>query len=140
MADLKDVTRRFYKEVFENRNLDAVNDLVTEDTIEHDQPPPGVTLKPGREGVKQLCKIYVDAFNPMSVQVHEQYRDGNTVINRLTYSGTHSGTLSGVPATGKQITTEAIDIVRFKGDRIAEHWGLFDAVGMLTQMGVIPPM
>src|SRR2546422_4401470 len=101
MEDLKDQARRFYKEVFENRNLDAVDELVVENAIEHETPPPGVDLKPGREGVKQICGAYLDGFNPAAATVHAVYQDGDTVIARVTYSGTHTGTFAGVPATGK---------------------------------------
>ena len=140
MADHKDLVQRFYKEVFENGNIDAMDDLVAENMIEHDQPPPGMTLKPGREGVKELCEVYVRAFRPMSVQVHEMYQDGDTVITRATFSGTHSGQFGPLPATGKSAAIQGIDIIRFEGDRMAEHWGLIDTLGMLTALGVIPPM
>jgi len=140
MADIKDVNRRFYKEVFDNRNVDAIDELLVENTIEHEQAPPGITLKAGREGVKQLINVYLEAFKPMTVQVQDQYQDGDTVITRATFSGTHSGDFAGMPATGKSFQVEGIDIVRFEGDRMAEHWGQFDVVGMLTQLGAIPPM
>lgn len=140
MADLKDVNNRFYKEVFENRNLDAIDELVAEDMIEHEQPPPGMTLKRGRAGVKQMCEFYLDAFSPMSVEVHEQYQDGSTVVTHGTVHGTHKGTFAGIPPTGKSFTADVIDIIRFDGDRMAEHWGQTDSLGMLTQLGIIPPM
>ena len=140
MADLKDASRRFFKEVFENRNLAAIDELVATDVVEHDQPPPGVEKKPGREGVKAICKAYVDAYNPIGVQIHEQYQDGDTVITRLTYTGTNSGAFAGMPATNKQVTVDSIDITRYSGDKAVEHWSQFDAVGMLTQLGVIPAM
>ena len=66
MADLKDQMRRFNKEVFENGNLAAIDDLLTEDFIEHQAPPPGVELKPGREGVKEFLKPYFAAFTAVS--------------------------------------------------------------------------
>ena len=106
----------------------------------HEQPPPGVTLKPGREGVKQLIEIYLEAFKPMTVQVHDQYQDGDTVVSRVSFTGTQVGDFAGLPATGKSFQVEAIDILRFEGDRMAEHWGQFDVVGMLTQLGALPPM
>lgn len=140
MADHKDLVRRFYKEVFENGNVDAIDELLTENTIEHDQPPPGVTLKPGREGVKELCNVYVQAFKPMSVQIHEIYEDGDTVITRATFTGTHSGSFAGIPPTGNTAPVQSIDIVRFEGDKMAEHWGQIDGVAMLTALGVVPPM
>jgi steroid delta-isomerase-like uncharacterized protein len=140
MADHKDVVQRFYKEVFENGNVDALDELVTENTVEHEPPPPGVAQKPGREGVKETCRAYIQAFRPLSVQVQHLYEDGDTVIAHVTYSGTHSGQFGPLPATGKSASVEGIDIMRFEGDQIAEHWGQFDGVGMLTQLGVIPPM
>ena len=140
MADHKDLVQRFYKEVFENRNIDAIDDLLTENSVDHEQPPPGLVAKPGREYVKQLVQVYTDGFAPMSVQVHEQYEDGDTVVTRATFTGTHSGTFAGIPATGKTFSSDAIDIIRFEGDKMAEHWGQYDVVGMLTQLGVIPPM
>jgi len=140
MSDHKDVILRFYKEVFENGNVDAVDELVTENAVEHQTPPPGFQRKPGREGIKDECRLYIEAFRPMSVEVHEQYQDGDTVITRSTFTGTHSGQFGQLPATGKSAAVEVIDITRFEGDKAAEHWGLIDAVGMLTQLGVIPPM
>ena len=44
-----------------------------------------------------------------------------------------------MPATGKSIDVQAIDIVRFDGDRGArEHWGVFDAMAMMQQLGIVP--
>jgi steroid delta-isomerase-like uncharacterized protein len=139
-TDLKDVVLRFYKEVFDNRNLGAIDELVTEDAVEHEKPPPGFVLKPGREGIKELVATYLDAFSPMSVQVHAQYVDGDTVVSRVTFNGKHTGEFAGIPATGNDLSIEGIDIIRCEGGRFAEHWGLFDGVTMLAQLGVLPPM
>lgn len=140
MNDLKDLNRRFYKEVFENRDVDAVEHFVAENVVEHEAPPPGIQLKPGRMGVKQLLSAYLDAFNPLTVEVHNQYVDGDTLISRITFHGTHTGTFAGAPATGKRFSAEAIDIIRFEGGQMAEHWGQFDAVSMMDQLGLMPPM
>jgi len=54
-------------------------------------------------------------------------------------TGTHSGEFMGMPATGKSIDVHAVDIVRFGGDGLGrEHWGVFDAMGMMQQLGVVP--
>jgi predicted ester cyclase len=140
MADLKDLSNRFYKEVFENGNIDAADDLLDKNAIEHEKPPPGMTLKKGREGMKALIKVYLDTFSGFSVEVHDQITEGDKVVCRVTYSATHTGDFVGIPPTGKTITVDAFDAFRCKGDRIVEHWGLFDALGMLTQMGAIPEM
>jgi len=140
MADLKDQMRRFNKEVFENGNIDAIDELLTENFIEHQPPPPGVEVKPGREGVKAFLKAYIDAFSDWSTEINQLIQEGDTVVGHGHYTATHTGTFVGIPATNKRITVEGIDIVRFEGDRAAEHWGLLDAMSMLTQMGVMPQM
>jgi predicted ester cyclase len=95
-------------------------------------------LKPGREGVKDLLGVYLGAFDPMTVEVHHLYEDAGTVIAHVTFHGTHSGAFAGVPPTGKQVRVEAIDITRCDGDRMVEHWGQMDTLGLLTQIGAIP--
>ena len=138
MTDLKDLNRRFYKDVFENHDVDAVDRYLVEDVVEHFRPPVG-ELPPGRAGVKQLLTVYLDAFAPMTVEVHDQYVDGDTVIARLTFHGTHNGEFAGLPPTGRRLAVESIDITRFEGDRMVEHWGQLDSLGLLTQLGAVPP-
>ena len=140
MADLKDQARRFNKEVFENRNIDALDDFLTENVIEHQAPPPGVEVKPGREGVKALLKVYLEAFTDFSVEVLDQVQEGDKVVTRAIYTATHSGTFVGIPATNNRFPVEAIDISRYEGDKVAEHWGLLDTAALLGGLGVLPPM
>jgi predicted ester cyclase len=140
MADLKDLNQRFNKEVFENGNLAAIDDLVAENVVEHQAPPPGFDVKPGREGVKQLIKLYLDAFSDWSVETHDLIQEGDKVVAHLTYTATHTGDFMGIPATKNRVPVEAIDITRYEGDKVAEHWGLIDSVAMLTGLGVMPKM
>jgi predicted SnoaL-like aldol condensation-catalyzing enzyme len=138
MTDLKDLSRRFYKDVFENHDVDAADRYIGENVVEHFAPPPGMELKPGREGVKDLLRVYLGSFHPMTVEVHHIYEDAGTVIAHVTFHATHSGAFAGVPPTGKQVSVEEIDITRFDGDRMVEHWGQMDTIGLLTQIGAVP--
>jgi predicted SnoaL-like aldol condensation-catalyzing enzyme len=138
MTNLKDLSRRFYKDVFENHDVDAADRYIDEDVIEHFAPPPGMDLKPGREGVKDLLRVYLGAFDPMTVEEHHIYEDADTVIAHVTFHGTHSGAFAGVPPTGKQVSVEMIDITRCEGDRMVEHWAQMDTNGLLAQIGAIP--
>ena len=65
--------------------------------------------------------------------------DGDRVAGRLTASGTHQAELFGMPATGKRATWFEIHIARFANGKLIEHWGTIDQLGMLQQLGVIPP-
>jgi predicted ester cyclase len=64
---------------------------------------------------------------------------GDKVVARVRVTGTHEGEFMGMPATGKDVDVQAIDIVRFGDDGLArEHWGVFDVMGMMQQLGVVP--
>ncbi len=59
---------------------------------------------------------------------------------RYGWRGTHQGELMGVPATGKQVITSGISILRVANGKIAEQWDNFDNLGMLQQLGALPAM
>jgi predicted ester cyclase len=64
---------------------------------------------------------------------------GDKVVARARATGTHRGEFMGMPATGKRIDVQLIDIIRFGEDGLAiEHWGVFDALTMMQQLGAIP--
>jgi predicted ester cyclase len=63
---------------------------------------------------------------------------GDKTVTRARATGTHEGELMGMPATGKRVDVELIDIMRFNGaGLICEHWGLVDMLSMMQQLGAI---
>jgi predicted ester cyclase len=60
------------------------------------------------------------------------------VVTRKVFRGTHSDEFWGVPATGKRIDLEVIDIFRVAGGRLAEHWAQLDIMAVLRQIGAVP--
>jgi len=136
MADKKDTMSRFYEEILGGGNLDLVDELTTDDFIDHEEGPPGTPA--GREGVKAFVSMFREAFPDLKVEVDEMLEDGDLAAARATFSGTHDGEFMGVPASGKKVSIETIDIVRFDGDRVAEHWGVTDVMALMQQIGAIP--
>ncbi len=61
----------------------------------------------------------------------EEFQTGN--------DGTHRGPFMGIPPTGKTVRIDLIDIVRVEDGRIAEHWNVVDQLGLMRQLGAIPP-
>src|SRR5437870_3338041 len=116
----KDIIRAFYDNLSRG-NVNIIDDLLTSDFIEHEQlPTPGQ----GREAVKQFFNMFSSAFPDARFNVEEMYTDGDTVIARFKVRGTQQGDLHGiVPATGKQINVEGIDILRIADGKLVEHWG-----------------
>jgi hypothetical protein len=82
--------------------------------------------------------MYRAQFPDLVMSLNAQYEDGDVVISRWTATGTHTGDLPMLPASGRTATVTGILIDRFEGDQIAETWSGWDALGMLQQLGAIP--
>ena len=118
----KEVVRRFNIEVIQNGSEVAFNALMSPDFINHAAPP---GMPQGPESMwNTFEKVLRPALSNLKVVIHDQIAEADKVTTRKTISGIHSGTLLGVPATGRELTISVIDIVRIEGGRYAEHWGL----------------
>ena len=128
-------TRRFMEEVFNKGNMKAVDEFMSANITEHN-PFPG--QGPGVEGFKKGMSDFRQAFPDLRIVVDDIFADGEKVVARTTMKGTHKGTFMNTPPTGKQISVEGIDIVRMSVGKAVEHWGIFDALTMMQQIGAIP--
>jgi steroid delta-isomerase-like uncharacterized protein len=87
---------------------------------------------------KQVGYAFLGGFADLKAEVHEQIEAGNKVVSRVVWSGTHTGALNGIPATGRTFSSEAIFIDTFENGQIVERREVSDMLGMLQQLGVIP--
>ena len=118
----KAIVRRFVEEVQNRGDLAALDELCAPDFVNHSAPP---GVPPTREGLAQLA-------------IEEMLAEGDRVVTRKTFRGTHRGELMGLPATGRRVEIGLIDIVRLDGGQVVEHWNAVDNLGMLQQLGAIP--
>ncbi|RSS64868.1 ester cyclase [Streptomyces sp. WAC07061] len=133
----KKLVRRFYREI-DAGNLDAMDDLVAEDYLDH-SPPPFPGLARGREGLKQAFRLFWEA-TPGTHDIEDQIAEGDKVATRLTAHGVHRGDLPGIPATGAPLTMTGTVIHRIEHGRLAEKWSDKDVLGFLQQLGVVPDL
>ena len=111
-------------------------EYLADDMIEHEEAP---GLAPGKEGVGQFFTMYMNAFPDLHFEAEDIIVSGDKAVARITCTGTNSGEFMGMPATGRSVTVKGIDILRFGDDGLAhEHWGVFDILGMMQQLGAIP--
>jgi hypothetical protein len=83
--------------------------------------------------------MYRAAFPDLRFNVEDALPSGDKVVMRGTASGTHEGEFMGIAPTGKSVDVPLIDIIRFGDDGLAhEHWGIFDAMAMMQQLGLVP--
>jgi steroid delta-isomerase-like uncharacterized protein len=127
--------RRMY-DLINAGDIDGFGELLAEDFVEHEETP---GLDPTKEGVKQFFHMYKAAFPDLRMEAQDVLVSGDKVVARARATGTHQGEFLGLPATGKRVDVQLIDIIRFGDDGLAyEHWGVFDALAMLQQLGAIP--
>jgi hypothetical protein len=81
--------------------------------------------------------MYIAAFPNLRFDAQDVLGSGDKAVARVRVTGTHEGEFMGLPPTGKGVDVQAIDIVRFGDDGLVrEHWGVFDAMAMMQQLGV----
>jgi steroid delta-isomerase-like uncharacterized protein len=131
----KTVVRRYYEEVFNQREIDLVDQLAVEDYIEHD-PFPGQGN--GRADLKARVQAILSAFAPLQFRLEDLVAEEDQVVVRWSQTGTHTGAFMGIPASGREFTIAGIDIHKLRDGRMAEHWHVVDLYGLLMQLGVIP--
>ncbi|HLN77327.1 MAG TPA: ester cyclase [Nocardioidaceae bacterium] len=130
--------RRLY-ELINAGDIDGFGDQLADGFVEHEGTP---GLEPTKEGVKQFFRMYRASFPDLRMDVEEVLPSGDKVVGRIRATGTHTGeAFMGLPASGKSVDVQLIDITRFDDDGLAlEHWGVFDALSMMQQLGAIPAM
>jgi len=133
--DNKRLVRRFY-EAIDKGDIEAMDELVAEDYLDHN-PPPFPELAKGREGLKQAFKIFWEA-TPGRHHIEDQIAEGDRVVTRLTSYGKHEGDLPGAPRTGNDLKMTSITIHRIADGKLAEKWAEKDVMSFLKQIGVLP--
>jgi len=124
----------FIEEVINKKNVNATDALVSEGFIEH-VPFPG--QQPGREGLKFVLNAMFTAFPDMSWTVNEQIAEGEKVVTRFTWTGTHRGEFMGIPATEKRVEVWGVVIDVVRNNFFSESRIIMDNIGLLQQLGVM---
>jgi steroid delta-isomerase-like uncharacterized protein len=125
--------RRAY-ELINAHDTDGMRALLADDFIEHEEQPGGGT---SADDVTEFFRALFTAFPDVSMTPQDIIDGGDKVVARVRLTGTHRGDFMGIPATGRQVDIQLIDIMRFGDDGLVhEHWGVSDEARMMQQLGV----
>jgi predicted ester cyclase len=131
----KAIVSRFVEEVQNNRDW-AIYDELTDPEFVNLSVPPGVPAD--REGGKLVLGAFMNAFPDGRWTIDDMVAEGDRVVTKKTFTGTHQGELNGIPPTGNRVTLQYVDILRLRDGRIVEHWLSMDQLSFMQQLGVIP--
>jgi predicted ester cyclase len=129
------ITRRVLRELFEQGKLDAADELIHPDFVNHEAPPGNPQ---GPEGLKETVSWLRGLWGPMRAEIEDEICEGDKVVARVTMHGRHAGEFLGQQATGKEFATEQIHIYRLQDGKVIEHWSVRDDLGQALKLGLIP--
>lgn len=128
----KQVVRQFNLGVIEQGDRTVFDALMAPGFVNHSTPPGAPA---GPEGMWHTFEhVLRPALAGLRVEIHDQLCDGDKVTTRKTIHGVHTGTLAGIAATGRTVAIDAIDIVRVRDGRYAEHWGINTLAATLASL------
>lgn len=130
----KSVVRRNTELVQGGGDFAVFDELFADDFVDH-TPQPGTT--PDKAGVRQLYSMLRQAFPDFHAVIHWQTVDNDLVTTYKVYYGTHQGEFLGVAPTGRAIHFETVDVMRVRGGRITDHWGVGNLYSLMQQLGAI---
>ena len=116
--------------------LDLFDEIFAPDFVQYGADPDQVS---GVEELKQFFVMMRSGFPDFQVTIEDLFAaEGEKVVLRFTFRGTHQGEFMGVAPTGKRVTMAGIDIFRIADGKIAELWNQEDVLVMMRQIGAIP--
>ncbi len=140
LEENKAVVHRFIEELQNRHDPGVIDELFSRDFVNHSG---GVTTIPGLakttdfEGIKEADRFYWAAFPEQHTTVEHMIAEGDKVATMKTFEAVHKGEFMGIPPTGKKVTISAVDILRIRDGKIAEHWAVFDMWGLMRQLGAV---
>jgi steroid delta-isomerase-like uncharacterized protein len=136
MAEGVELIQRFYDEMLGNGDLDKLDELVTDDVVDHQEGMPG--QPEGKEGVIFFVNAMRGAFSDLKATIDQSVESGDMASALVTVNAKHTGDFMGVPGTDKSVEIEGIDIIRIEDGKCAEHWGVTDNMSLMQQIGAVP--
>src|SRR5690242_11221321 len=125
--------RKLIDRGFSAGELGVVDEIIDPACVEHQRG-----LNPGPEGVKETIRTLRTWFSDFRLEIADLVADGDVIWSRNVGSGVNTGSVMGHAPTGKHVAIDVIDIARFKGGKIVEHWGVPDQLGLMLQLGLLP--
>jgi steroid delta-isomerase-like uncharacterized protein len=130
--------RRFFEEVLGTGNWSVGEEIIDANVVLHHPSSPEPVQ--GYEAVKGMLSAFRAGFPDLHMVVEDAFGNGDKAVIRWHMTGTHTGNLFGIPATGNQVDIAGMSIVDVKDGKIVEDWVSEDTMGLMQQIGVVPTL
>src|SRR3712207_4779754 len=135
MSEENKALARRWVDIFNQGNLDLVEEIYAPNFVGHDPTMPEDVR--GVEGRREFYGMYQSAFPDTQITIEDQLAEGDRVATRWTARGTHQGELMGVPPSGNRVEVPGTTISRIEGGKVAEEWNNYHALGLMQQISAI---
>ena len=132
----KALVRREYEQGVNPKNFRVRDEVLADNFVAHF---PGHAPIHGIEAFREFTSAFFTAFPDLKATIEDLVAEGDKVAVRQTWRGTHTSDFLRIPPTGRQVTFTSIEVYRVSGGKLAEEWVELDMLGLLQQLGVIPP-
>jgi predicted ester cyclase len=133
---IRAVARRIWEEIIPDADVSAVPQVMHPDCVDHSARP---GEPQGAAGLVHAIHWLNGVFSDLRFEIHHVIAEGDTVAVHCSLMGNHDGELMGVAPTNRAIVTPMVQLLRFRGGKVAEHWALHDDLATLRQLGALPP-
>ena len=136
-SDTREMFRRMFEDVWNNKKLDVVDELLATNNLHHD---PGLKEKlvSGIPAYKEFARLRLTAIPDLHFTLDEIIVDGPTAAARWTATGTQEGDLPELPRTGRPFSVTGMTVAHVQNAKFVESWSNWDTLGMLRQLGALP--
>jgi steroid delta-isomerase-like uncharacterized protein len=132
-VDNKAIIRRFYEEVWDERNPEVVDQLVSPSHAL--QVPSHSGSATGPEAYKSQIQMYLRGFPDLQFTIEDLIAEGEKVVCCWTMSGTHRGEFMGIPATGKRMSVDGVTIHIVTNGKIMDSYVNLNLWDVMQQLG-----
>lgn len=123
-----------FNAAWEAKDKATLSELLSDDFVTHNPDP--MIPSTGKQQILDQVDAYFGMSSDMKASGQVMLVDGDLVAGVALIKGTNDGAMGDMPATGKAWEATAMDVLRFENGKIVEHWGVFDAMSMMSQLGM----
>jgi predicted ester cyclase len=135
----KTTIRNLLSEVINTGRLDLCERYLAVDRVDQQDYGLPAGAANGHDGFKRVLGVFCEAFPDLTLTIDFIVADDEKLVAYVTTQGTHLGPFMGAPPTGKRFEARGVDIFAFnEAGLVSDHWGAFDALGVMMQLGLIP--